>query len=238
MTSPTQRRSIAQAEALRGLLVILIVLLTSTAGAGAQDLGTIGSADPVTVDGSASARVLAYGASGIGARRSPFSYVLSGAINVNLYELSLPFSLTFSEQDRSFSQPFNQFGVSPHYEWITGHLGYRNLSFSQFTLAGHQMLGAGVELNPGKFRLGFITGQLARAVEEDTTRIAQTAAYERTGMAGKIGYGSESDHVDLIVLKAIDDTSSLRSAPIRDDIRPAENLVVGASMATSRRMAR
>lgn len=224
--------SVEQMKAMRMLLAIVLVL-SSAVGASAQDLGTVGTADPVTVDGSASARILAYGASGIGARRSPFSYVLSGAINVNLYELSLPFSFTFSEQERSFSQPFNQFGVSPHYEWITGHLGYRNLSFSQFTLAGHQMLGAGVELNPGKFRLGFITGQLARAVEEDTTRIGQVPAYERTGMAGRIGYGSESDHIDLIVLKAIDDTSSLRLAPTRSDMRPAENLVVGASLATS-----
>jgi hypothetical protein len=215
------------------LIGVALVILLAMTSARAQDLGTVGATEPVRVGGSVSARFLGYEASGISDRRSPFSWILSGNVNVDLYDLSLPFSFTFSEQERSFSQPFNQFGVSPHYEWITAHLGYRNLSFSPFTLAGHQILGAGVELNPGKLRFGFIAGELASAVEEDTTRIGQTPAYERTGFGGRLGYGTESDHFDLIVLKGVDDTSSLRRAPLRDDIRPAENLVLGANIAAT-----
>lgn len=199
----------------------------------AQDLDAVGQRPAVTVGGSAGARLVAYGSNGITSRRSPFSWVLSGNIDVNLYDLSLPFSFTVSEQDRRLSQPFNQFGVSPHYKWITAHLGYRNLTFSPFTLAGHQILGAGVELNPGDFRLGFVTGRLARAVEEDTTVEGTTPAYERTGFSGRIGYGSEANHLDLIVVKAKDDPGSLRASPIDNDIRPAENLVLGASGRTT-----
>lgn len=207
----------------------MLLLCLAAGEGGAQDLEGIGERPPVTVDGSVSARGVAYGSGGIARRRTPFSYVLSGALNLNIYDLLLPLSFTVSEQERSLSQPFNQFGASPRYRWATAHLGYRNLSFSPFTLAGYQVLGAGVELTPGDFRLGFIAGRFARAVEEDTARPGATPAYERTGFSGKIGYGSEANHIDLIVLKAKDDSSSLRSAPILSQVRPAENLVVGAS---------
>jgi len=39
--------------------------------------------------------------------------------------------------------------MSPYYKWITIHVGYRNINYSQFTLAGHTILGAGIELHPG-----------------------------------------------------------------------------------------
>lgn len=212
-----------------GGLLIGLALTGMTRHAGAQDLEGVGEGPAVTADGNAGARMVAYAADGTTRRRTPFSYVLSGAVNVNLYDLAFPFSFTFSEQERQLSQPFNQFGASPRYRWATAHLGYRNLTFSPFTMAGHQILGAGVELNPGNFRLGFIAGRLNRAVEEDTTTGIGTPAYERTGFSGRIGYGSEATHIDLIVLKAQDDSSSLGHHPIFSDVRPAENLVLGAS---------
>ncbi|MEP7217416.1 MAG: hypothetical protein ABI876_00790 [Bacteroidota bacterium] len=214
----------------RGAMPAVALLLGLGGGRlAAQDLEGIGEKQAVTVAGSVSGRGVAYAADGIARRRSPFSYSLSGSVDLNIYDLDLPFSFTLSEQDRSLSQPFNQFGVSPHYKWITAHLGYRNLTFSPYTLAGYQMLGGGIELNPGDFRLGFIAGRLNRAVEEDTTRPSVAPAYQRNGFSGRIGYGSEANHIDLIMLKAADDAGSLQTVPIASDLRPAENLVLGAS---------
>jgi hypothetical protein len=190
MTTPATHMNTGSARTIRGIASFLTLWASMATAALAQDLGTIGERDPVVVSGNASARIVGYTADGIRDRRSPFSYVLSGSINLDIYDLSLPFSFTFSEQNRSLSQPFNQFGASPRYEWATAHLGYRSLTFSPFTLAGYQMLGAGVELNPGKLRLGFIAGRLDRAVEEDTTLQGQVPAYERTGFGGKLGYGT------------------------------------------------
>ena len=73
---------------------------------------------------------------------------------MKIYGVEIPFSLTVSEQERSFRQPFNQFGITPTYKWAKAHLGYSNLTWSPFTWSGQTVLGGGVELNPGKFRFG------------------------------------------------------------------------------------
>ncbi|MDP4256024.1 MAG: hypothetical protein Q8938_18595, partial [Bacteroidota bacterium] len=129
----------------RKVVILLVVAVASRAfSAGAQDIGTWGSQKPVSLRGSAQIRGIFYGASGIPDRRTPFSYLFAGNLTADLYGVSIPMNFSISEQDRSFSQPFNQFGISPHYKWITLHLGYRNISFSPYTLAGYTLLGAGV----------------------------------------------------------------------------------------------
>jgi hypothetical protein len=205
----------------------ILVLTASTSG---QNLSTIGSSDPVRLGGSVSARAVLYSANEIRNRREPFSWVLGGSLNLNVYDVDLPFSFTYSEQERDFSQPFNQFGASPSWQWLRGHVGYRALTFSPYTLAGHQFLGGAVEGNPGLFRFGLMYGRLRRAVEEDTsTSRFVLPAYARTGYALRAGVGNSSSYVDLILLKAKDDPSSLRRAPMHSLVLPGENLVLGLS---------
>lgn len=215
------------------LLAGIVLLLVGGTQMNAQDLERIGKEKPVRVSGSASVRAQYYGASGIEKRRDPFSGILAGNVTVDLYGLSLPFSFSWSTQERSFSQPFNQFGVSPRYKWITAHLGYRNLTFSPYTLSGHQIFGAGLELTPGDFRASFITGRLRQAVPLDTldSLNIEEPAFERTGFAGRLGYGADVFSFDLSFLKAQDDTNTLTSAATSSaSLRPGENLVVGAAM--------
>ena len=214
----------------RVIICQLLLLLLIAGTAAAQDLEKVGTESPVKISGSVGARGVAYGAEGIEERRKPFGYTLTGNINFNFYDLQLPFSFVYGDQERGFSQPFNQFGVSPRYGWATAHLGYRSMTLSQYTLAGHQFLGAGIELNPGKFRFAFMNGRFNRAVEEDTAEIGvQEPAYERTGFAGKIGFGSDENFVDLIALKAKDDPASLKNQPAGSETLPGENLVLGAA---------
>lgn len=212
------------------IITQVLLLLLFTAITQAQDLEKVGTESPIKVNGSVAARGVAYGAEGIEERRKPFSYTFTGNLNFNFYDLELPFSFVYGDQERGFSQPFNQFGVSPRYGWATAHLGYRSMTLSQYTLAGHQFLGAGIELNPGKLRIAFMNGRFNRAVEEDTAQLGvQEPAYERTGFAGKIGFGSDENFVDLIALKAKDDPSSLKNQPIGSETLPGENLVLGAT---------
>ena len=156
--------------------VLLTIFFTSLLSA--QDLESIGEDPVVKVSGDLSGRFVFYNATGIDNRRDPFGYVLGGNINVDLYGLSLPFSFTYSNQESYFGQPFNQFGVSPTYKWATLHLGYRNISHSSYTLAGHQLLGAGFELNPGKLRVSFISGRLRKAVEHDQLSFQDTVGID------------------------------------------------------------
>lgn len=116
----------------------------------AQDFSNFRELKPFTYSGTVEARSMFYNATGIANRRQPLSYLFSGSPTIGIYGFQIPVSFSFSESDRSFRQPFNQFGMSPNYKWITLHAGYRNLSFSPYTLGGHTMLGGGFELNPGK----------------------------------------------------------------------------------------
>jgi hypothetical protein len=197
----------------------------------AQDLSTLGQQKPVTLNGGISVRTIFYSANGIEARRKPFSYVVSGAPVLSLYGWSVPISFVFSEQERSFRQPFNQFGMSPTYKWITVHAGYRNISFSPYTLAGHTILGGGVEMTPGIFRFGFMYGRLNRATVVDTTSGSlEPFSYTRRGYALKLGVGKGRTFVDFSLLKAKDDSTSTKPDAItRQKVMPAENAVFGIS---------
>lgn len=210
-------------------LVVFIFQYTFTS-LYAQDIETIADEKPFEFSGSFTLYNSYYHVSGINPRRKDFSWYITGNPMVKLYGIEIPFNFTVSEQERSFRQPFNQFSISPSYKWVKLHLGYTNISWSPFTWAGQTALGAGVELNPGKFRFGFLYGRLNRAVAEDPTSTAlQTPSYRRTGYATRVGFGTETSHIDLLFLKAKDDENSLSTPPQKTVILPAENVVVGLS---------
>jgi hypothetical protein len=219
-------------EAMKTLTFILIAFFvlsgfTSTA----QNLNNLSEQKPFAITGSLQIRSMLYNASGIDNRREPFSYIISGSPIVSIYSLQIPVSFLFSKQERYFRQPFNQFGFSPTYKWLKVHAGYRNISFSPYTLAGHTMLGAGVEMTPGIFRFGFMYGRLNRATAVDTlSGSVQPFQYTRHGYAMKMGVGNDSRHFDLSLVKAKDDSLSSSADIIsRTLVTPAENLVVGVS---------
>lgn len=199
----------------------------------AQDLGNLHSLKPFTANGSVQLRGVYDNISGTLATRVPYSYIFSGNVTFNVYGISMPASFSFSEAERSFRQPFNQFGISPHYKWITVHLGYRNITFSPYTLGGYTMYGAGIELTPGKFRFGFMYGRLNRATTLDTTTLSLApVSFTRKAIAAKIGYGSQNNFIDISFLKGKDDTTSVKVGKnILDSLSvlPAANTVVAIS---------
>lgn len=216
---------------MKKLTCLLILTMTMALETAAQDVSGLASQKPFDIRGSFDVRLIGYSANGMAARRSPFSFVLSGSPTLSIYGIAVPLSFTYSEQQRSFSQPFNQFGMSPTYKWITVHGGYRNISFSPYTLAGHTLLGGGVELRPGKLRLGFMTGRLNRATTIDTTTGAlQPFSFSRHGYAGKIGYGTEARHIDLSFLSARDSEKGFKGVADSSLVRPAANVVIGSEV--------
>lgn len=197
-----------------------------------QDLENINFKKPITFHGNLNIQLEYYHANGIPARKKEFSWLVSGNPVVNILGVDLPFSFLFSNYDNRFYQPFNQFGLSPRYKWVTLHLGYRNLNFSNYTLAGYRMLGAGFELNPKKFRIGFMYGQLRRSTSIDSSMLSNPQyirpipAYKRLGLAGKIGYGTQKNFIDLVYFKGWDKIKSL-DTKLQDSIQPAENTTIG-----------
>lgn len=193
----------------------------------AQDLENMGNQDPIKVSGTIGAGMTFYNSDGRAANREPFSYVIHGNPTFSIYGIDIPFSFIYSEQQRDFRQPFNQFGLSPKYKWITLHLGYRNLKWSDYSLAGHNFFGAGLELTPGNFRFGAVHGRFLRAIEPSVNAAGsyQTPSFKRTGSAVKLGYGTEKNNVDIIVFQAADVKNSIDVTNGPSNLTPSENVV-------------
>ena len=208
-------------------IFFLTIFICSSLAAAAQNLELIGKADAIKVTGSLNATAIGYAASGINSRRDPLNYFLAGTVTTDIYGVSVPLSFSYSNQQVSFRQPFNQFSIAPSYKWAKVYAGYHNLTYSAYSLVGHVFSGAAIELTPSKFRFHAMYGTLNQAVEEDTIRQSQPA-YRRVGYAVKAGYGDNQNSVDLILFKAEDEIHSLKQQPAKTQVLPMENLIVSA----------
>ncbi|HNW50356.1 MAG TPA: hypothetical protein PKH79_04685 [Prolixibacteraceae bacterium] len=176
----------------------------------AQDFAQLPKQKPFTVNGSISTTASLYDVTGKTSTRDPFTYMLSGNVDVTVYGVHLPFSFMYSGKNLSYTQPFNRFGISPEYKWIKLHLGYRSMNFSSCTLAGHSFLGAGVELNPGNFRFAGVYGRFKQKTIPNTINPADTLyAPTRKGYSFKVGVGSQTNYFDLIFMHIADDSLSV-----------------------------
>ncbi|MFM9943714.1 MAG: hypothetical protein ACKVQB_00630 [Bacteroidia bacterium] len=202
-----------------------------------QDISQIGKPKAVKFYGSVGVGGWVYNHSGsdLEKRGVPFSWYLNGSPTLQLYSFTFPFSFTVSEQQRDFSQPFNQYGVSPYYKWFTAHIGYRNMMFSQYTMTGQTFLGGGIEINPGILRFGAMYGRFRKAVSFDTSHSDYSLpnlfpTYKRMGAAAKIGIGRKANFFDLILFKGWDDEHSLSLPDSIIGSTPGENICLGLKM--------
>ena len=174
------------------------------------------------------ANLITYQAWGLPPRTRPSTWVINSNINIRIGQFNMPLGLIFSEQERKFLQPFNQYGISPGFKWLRFHAGYRSMTFSNYTLNGVVFLGGGIEINPGKLRFACMYGRLNRAVAEDTISTSQSfASFRRTGAGIKLGLGTSKSYLDLIYFQASDDQNSIPYIPIKNNLKPEENKVFG-----------
>jgi hypothetical protein len=198
----------------------------------AQDIEQIDLKKPIRLSGSINLQLEHYSANGIENRKQPFSWMITGAPVLTILGVQMPFSFLFSNFENRYYQPFNQYGISPKYKWITVHAGYRNIQFSPYTLAGYRMLGGGIELNPKGFRFGFMYGRLNRSAAIDSAQFANplafrpAPAYTRMAYAVKVGIGTDKNYFDVSYLKGWDKEKSL-DQKFRDSLAPADNHVLG-----------
>ncbi|MFA6235494.1 MAG: hypothetical protein WC824_15065, partial [Bacteroidota bacterium] len=209
----------------RGVPLTLFLSVFFCSIARAQDL-TSENTRPFTLTGTLITAGEHYNIPDLDTRRPKNSARLYFNPTLSIYGLQLPFSFLLSTQERSYNQPFNQFGVSPTYRWLTLHAGYRSLRFSEFTLNDAVVLGGGAEVNTDMFRFRGMYGRFRRAVDEDTVS-AIRAVYKRMGWAVGSGVGTKDTYIDLNLLHAWDDSTSLSSPQRNANVRPAENVVAG-----------
>lgn len=164
-------------------------------------------------------------------QRDPFFWQLGANINIKIGQVSIPFSAVMNQQERNFTQPFNQYGLSPKYKGITTHLGYRSLKFSDFSLSGNQFLGVGIEIAPKNsiVKGKALYGRFSRAVDGYYTdgKVVGSPSFERWGFGGMVEVGKPNNNVGVILFRATDDQSSITSFANDATIKPGENLIFG-----------
>ncbi len=198
-----------------------------------QDLEKIKDAKPLTVAGGIGASTGWYGFHGMETRRDPLTWSINANLDFNIYGVfDIPFSLIITKGDRVLNRPvYSHYGISPKYKFITAHLGYRSMNFSSYSYSGLTFLGGGVEVKPEKsiFSFSFMYGRFNEAIPVNfATGDVTNVAYARYGWGTMIGIGKSKHHVDLILFKAKDDTSSVHLNPDSiNKVKPQENLVMG-----------
>jgi hypothetical protein len=192
-----------------------------------QQLEGLSGQKPFNLRGNISSNLIGYGVSGIEDRMNPFAFMLSANATASFYGISMPFSFRYSNHRVDYTQPFNQFGLSPTYKWAKAHVGYRSVSFSNFTMAGHSFLGGGLELNPGLLRFGFVYGRFKKSAVAFEQALDTTQTLTRKGYGAKIGLGSDKNFVDLVFLRIRDDSTSVVHPPNQSYIPAEENTVTG-----------
>lgn len=213
-------------------LFILFVFVFQSSLSFAQDLSTIFEQKPFTFSGSLNVNQMATYRNVSYSSENPYSIFLNGNATFAFYGISAPFSFSYSNQQTNYSHPFNfnQFGMQPSWKWIKTYIGYNTMSFSPYSLNGHQFLGGGVELTPPDIGLRFsaMYGRLIKAVEWQPNKPSYLPYYQRYGYAAKLGYTGKAGDYEVSIFKAFDKKNSISPVPDSLGVTPQENMVYTA----------
>lgn len=216
--------------------IVLLILLCPILSF-AQNFSDVNKENAFKFSGSFNLDLGYYEAFGIDPRRDRFSYLLGANVNPQIAGIDVPLSATYSQQETTFLQPFNQVGFSPSYKWITAHGGFRSLSYSSLTLNGHTFLGAGVDLQtpeikgPFKYTFSAMYGRFRRPIEPLQAEVHSVSpAYRRMGYAFKIGLQMKKhsrNKFDIILFRGYDVENSIEAPLASQNVKPEDNLVLG-----------
>lgn len=209
--------------------LIIVLSLSSFIFSFAQELHKIEDKKPFQITGSLMTSLNYNESSNSFQSYEPFSYLVSVNLTPSIYGFSIPLSATYSKMNKSFNQPFYRFGLSPTYKWAKLNLGYRTTNFSKYTVSGQNSLGAGIELNPKKFRVGFMYGKFRRNKGFKTTNTTNYSDedYSRKGFAAKLGYGTNKNYLDLVFSRIADDKDDY-DINSTNSIYPESNVIASA----------
>ncbi len=196
--------------------------------------------DPLKVTGSIGANSVFYKPIGIQPRRDPFYWVVNANLTFTIFDkISVPFTAVVTQQDKNytngldkFSQPFNQFGISPRYRWLTVHAGFRTIEFSEYSLSGAMFLGGGVEIKPTKSLVSgtALFGRFVKAVPKGGVDgiVVSVPAYERWGGGAKLKVGTDANFGEFIYFKIQDNINSIPYDTALT-VTPQENQIIALS---------
>ncbi len=184
--------------------------------------------DWLKLHGGASLSGEAYSRNGTGSPTRPFQ---SGRLTTGLSfglmndRLRVPLNALLSGDQVAFRQNINQVGLSPRFRWAGLNAGNFVPQYSSYSLADATVLGAGLDLTPKKWRLGFATGRMQKAIAAAALTQVQPQ-FARNVIAGRLGYGDPTANtVEVSVMRAKDDKKSLADPDTTLITTPESNTV-------------
>ncbi|MCT4614443.1 MAG: hypothetical protein N4A49_06170 [Marinifilaceae bacterium] len=220
------------------LIVVTISLIIPSSVLGQQIDGMF-KKKKFRLSGSFSAQNTNYASFNKSRQQDAHAFYLAGNLNLSVLEQwNLPMSFTYSNKNSDLAHgiDYNQFIVNPSYKWVKLYFGNTSMSFSPYSLSGHNFLGLGLELNPpGDFSLSLMYGKLKKAQELDTSKTEQddldgVFSYKRLGGGFKLSYRPNGNEYQLISFMAKDDKNSIKNIPENTEITPMENFVIGLKL--------
>ena len=203
---------------------LIVVISIFASNAFAQDIEAIAKAPILTMNGAISLSQIAAFAPD-NPHLDPYALFLAGNLTFNAFgTVSVPLSFAYTNQQLSgnVSLPFNRFSVSPSYRWIKAHAGYISMHFSPYSLAGHEILGGGIELTPDNgFRIAAVFGRMVQPNMRE-----ENPSFRRMGSGFSVEYRNEKFEVGANIFKAQDIVSA--DNPLLDlnliPLNPQDNL--------------
>lgn len=191
--------------------------------------------DQFKVSGSIGYSQILYSSLGAPSQRAPFFWQVQANLNIKVGIINMPFSARYNSQGADASYPTlpTQIGMSPKYKDYTFHIGWRSMNFSEYSLAGNQFVGGGVEYNPQNFWISYklVYGRFQKSdIFYDENRvILGVPTFERWGYGAQINFGKAGRRVGLHAFRANDDPTSLVGSDTLG-LTPNQNLVYGVTL--------
>jgi len=218
------------------LLWLCVVFVCICRTAYAQDVDLENFYKPnFKVTGNVNANMMYY-TSNMQNEREPFTYLLSGNLNISAFNFSVPlfYSITNQGNNLGYTAPFdfNRLSIMPKYKWVKAYIGNVSMTFSPYTLSGFPFKGVGLELTPrSPFKISLMGGQLLKAVSEEEA-LGGIPVYERFGYGAKIGFEQQRYKIGWIGFYAKDNINSLNMVNDKG-VTPKENFVNSLIFSTS-----
>jgi hypothetical protein len=158
-----------------------------------------------------------------------YGLLINGQVNAKIYSIDFPFQFSYTNKQEDYSHPFdyNRFGTQPHYKWLTAYFGYNSLSFSPYTLSGHQFLGVGFTVAPETIPVEttVVYGRLMKAVDYDSANYV-LPTYDRRFYSYDLKYNQGKVSLATSGIYAWDFRHSVSAFPDSLGIAPKENFAV------------
>ncbi len=212
--------------------IVLFFMICTSNMLMSQDLEQLGKSKLLRLTGGVSANTIFYEGQ---SNREQLTYFARGNLNLNISGVyNIPFSFSYSNQKFQSSNPFkfNRLSLHPTYKWVTAHIGDVSMSFSPYTLNGHQFTGLGLDISLGeKLKAQAMYGRLLKAAEYNEEDSESNPAFRRLGYGTKLQYDFDKFSLGAIVFAAKDDPASISSdIPIELEVSPKENVVTSAEV--------